>query len=59
MARRHTFTKMLGLAMAGAMVLAACGGGDGDSRARNSAFESIEDCYSSQELKDADLVRLT
>lgn len=41
------------------MLLAACGGGDGDSRARNSAFESIEDCYSSQELKDADLVRLT
>lgn len=59
MARRHSFTTAFGLAMAGTMLLAACGGGNGDSRARNSAFESVADCYSSQDLKDADIARLT
>lgn len=42
---------MLGMAMAGAMLLAACGGGDSDSRTRNVALEQ-SDCWVTQQAKD-------
>lgn len=51
MAQQRTFTKMLGMAMAGAMLLAACGGGDSDSRTRNVALEQ-SDCWVTQQAKD-------
>lgn len=59
MARRDRFINALGLTVAGVMLMAACGGGEGNSRARNSAFEFVQDCFSSQELKDAEVGRLT
>lgn len=54
MAQRGTFTKMMGLAMAGAMTLAACGGGDSDSRTRNAA--AADDCYVSSAVKDGEIL---
>lgn len=57
MPRRHTITKALTLAMAGAVLLSACGS-SGESRTRNAAIETVGDCYSSQGLKDIDLARI-
>ena len=54
MAQRHTIFKTLGLVMAGALLVAACGGGDSDSRTRNAApGESYySDCWVTQQAKD-------
>ncbi|CAB4641113.1 unannotated protein [freshwater metagenome] len=57
MAHRNILVKTFSFTMAGAMLLASCGGGDNDSRTRNAAIDQ-SNCWITQQAKDEALTTL-